>query len=153
MFSSVIITCPGWPSWSSSQMLFVQGGSAHRIGLLYIIIQEQKAGIFHKKMFGKRTVWIINQMYIRAILRKGLFFISNRGLMSDMCQQRGPPKILNRNRWQLLQGKYQGALISCLMTPNLLLKSSACFQLSKKKSATLFVFFYSRISWWCLCQS
>ena len=45
-------------------------------------------------MFGKRTVWIINQMYIRAILRKGLLFISNHGLMSDMCQQKGAPKNL-----------------------------------------------------------
>ena len=122
-------------------MLFVQGGSAHRIGLLYIIIQEQKEGIFHKKMFGKRTVWIINQMYIRAILRKGLLFISNHGLMSDMCQQRGPPKIFNRNRRQLLQGKYQGALTSCLMTPNLLLKGSACFQLSQKNQQLCLYFF------------
>ena len=54
-------------------MLFVQGGSAHRIGLLYIIIQEQKEGIFHKKMFGKRTVWIINQMYNQGYFKKRAF--------------------------------------------------------------------------------
>ena len=34
-------------------MLFVQGGSAHRIGLLYIIIQEQKEGIFQKNVWQK----------------------------------------------------------------------------------------------------
>ena len=44
-------------------MLFVQGGSAHRIGLLYIIIQEQKEGTKPTTVFARKISKGIDKLF------------------------------------------------------------------------------------------